>query len=79
MINEHIALLFYVKNLKGYKPNEYITMLCRQMMLDLRNMRIISLGIPKALKLEDFVANYEINMENIWSYVRNVSISSEMP
>jgi hypothetical protein len=23
--------------------------------------------------------NYEINMENIWSYVRNVSISSEMP
>lgn len=54
MINDHIALLFYVKNLKGYKSAEFITMLCRHMMLDLRNMRIISLGIPKAMKLEAF-------------------------
>jgi len=64
MINEHIALLFYAKNLKGYKPTEYITMLCRHMMLDLRNMRIISLGIPKAMKLEDFAKAYDINVDD---------------
>jgi len=65
MVNEHIALLFYAKNLKGYKPKETITMLCRHMMLDMRNMRIISLGIPKALKLEDFVKEYNINMDDV--------------
>jgi len=64
MINEHIALLFYAKNLKGYKPTDYITMLCRHMMLDLRNMRIISLGIPKAMKLEDFAKAYDINVDD---------------
>jgi hypothetical protein len=64
MVNEHIALLFYAKNLKGYKPKETITMLCRHMMLDMRNMRIISLGIPKAMKLEDFVNEYNINMDD---------------
>jgi len=64
MINDHIALLFYAKNLRGYKPTEYITMLCRHMMLDLRNLRIISLGIPKAMKLEEFAKVYDINMDD---------------
>jgi hypothetical protein len=64
MVNEHIALLFYAKNLKGYKPKETITMLCRHMMLDMRNMRIISLGIPKAIKLEEFVNEYNINVDD---------------
>jgi hypothetical protein len=64
MVNEHIALLFYVKNLKGYKTEEYITMLCRHMMIDLRNMRIISLGIPKAMKLDAFCEELSINKED---------------
>lgn len=69
MVNEHIALLFYAKNLKGYKSSEYITMLCRHMMLDLRNMRIVSLGIPKAMKLDAFCEALAINKEDATSNI----------
>lgn len=69
MVNEHIALLFYAKNLKGYKSSEYITMLCRHMMIDLRNMRIISLGIPKAIKLDAFCEALAINKEDATSNI----------
>lgn len=65
MINEHIALLYYVKNAKGYKPCDMITMLCRHMMLDMRNLRIVSLGIPRAMTLENFTAIYDINVDDI--------------
>lgn len=64
MISDNIVLLFYVKSLKGYSVNSYITMLCRHMMLDLTTMRIISLGIPKAMKYEQFVNKYNIDMDN---------------
>ena len=47
MVAPNLALLFYVKGLKGYDATDPITMLCRHMMLDTRNMRIISLGIPE--------------------------------
>lgn len=60
----NIALLFYAKGLKGYKADDPITMLCRHMMLDISNMRIISLGVPKAMKLEHFCKNLEINVED---------------
>lgn len=68
-VNEHIALLFYDKNLKGYKSAEYITMLCRHMMIDLRNMRIVSLGIPKAMKLDVFCEALLINKEDATSNI----------
>ena len=61
MANDHIALLYYSKTAKGYKNTEPITMLCRHMLLDLKCMRIISLGIPKAVKLNDFCNTYSIN------------------
>ena len=61
MVNEHIALLYYSKTLKGYKPNDPITMLCRHMMIDTRSLRIISLGIPKAIKLDEFCNSYNID------------------
>ena len=61
MANDHIALLYYSKTAKGYKTTEPITMLCRHMLLDLKCMRIISLGIPKAVKLNDFCNTYSIN------------------
>ena len=65
MVNEHIALLYYARNAKGYKSNEPITMLCRHMLLDTHNMRIVSLGIPKAVKLDDFCKTYEIDKTNL--------------
>ena len=65
MVNEHIALLYYARNAKGYKSNEPITMLCRHMLLDTHNMRIVSLGIPKAVKLDDFCKTYEIYKTNL--------------
>ena len=64
MANEYIALLYYSKTAKGYKNTEPITMLCRHMLLDLRYMRIISLGIPKAVKLDEFCKNYSIDKTN---------------
>jgi len=64
MVSDHIALLYYSKNIKGYKPNEPITMICRHMLLDTRNMRIISLGIPKAVNLDEFCKAYDINKDN---------------
>jgi len=64
MVAPDIALLFYAKSLKGYKATEPITMLCRHMMLDTRTMRIISLGVPKAMKLEAFCQKLDINSED---------------
>jgi len=64
MVNTDIALLFYAKNLRGYKPTEWITMLCRHMMLDMRNMRVISLGVTKAMKLEDFCTMHDIKLDD---------------
>jgi hypothetical protein len=64
MVSPDILMLFYAKGLKGYKATDPITMLCRHMMLDTRNMRIISLGIPKAMKLEEFCQRLEINPDD---------------
>ena len=80
MINSHIALLYYSKNAKGYKPNEPITMLCRHMLLDMRYMRIISLGIPKAVKLDDFCSIYNIDKANsTTNLTSDVSGNNEVP
>ena len=64
MITENIALLFYNKDAKGYKPNENITMLCRHMILDCKIMRIISIGIPKAINFNEFTKIYNININD---------------
>jgi hypothetical protein len=64
MVNEHIAILYYDKSLKGYKATSPITMLCRHMMLNLNNLRIVSLGVPKATPLETFCQNYGVNMDS---------------
>lgn len=75
MVNTNIALLFYAKALKGYNATDPITMLCRHMMLDTRNMRIISLGIPKAIKLEQFCKQLNINPEDATTNIMDNGIS----
>lgn len=64
MSNDYIALLYYSKSAKGYKKTEPITMLCRHMLIDLRSMRIISLGIPKSVKIDEFCKTYSIDKTN---------------
>jgi hypothetical protein len=64
MSNDYIALLYYSKTAKGYKNTEPITMLCRHMLIDLRYMRIISLGIPKSVKIDEFCNTYSIDKTN---------------
>ena len=64
MSNDYIALLYYSKTAKGYKNTEPITMLCRHMLIDLRSMRIISLGIPKSVKIDEFCNTYSIDKTN---------------
>ena len=65
MSNDYIALLYYSKTAKGYKSTHPITMICRHMLIDLRFMRIISLGIPKAVKLDEFCKTYAIDKTNM--------------
>ena len=77
MITDNIALLYYNKIAKGYKPNEHITMLCRHMLLDINNMRIISLGIPKAMNIEEFTKIYNIDMNDATSNITNNSADSD--
>ena len=76
MITENIALLFYNKDAKGYKPNENITMLCRHMILDCKIMRIISVGIPKAINFNEFTKIYDININDASSNASSSSDSS---
>ena len=64
MVSENITLLYYSKDLLGYKPTEPITILCRHMLFDTSIMRIISLGIPKAIKLDEFCDIYKIDKAN---------------
>ena len=74
MANDYIALLYYSKTAKGYKNTNPITMLCRHMLIDLRYMRIISLGIPKSVKLDEFCKIYDIDKTNIdtnYSVIKN--------
>ena len=73
-VSPDISLLFYAKGLKGYKATNMITMLCRHMMLDTRNMRIISLGVPKAMKLEEFCQRLSINPEDAATNLTNDGI-----
>ena len=61
MVHENIALLYYSKTLKGYKASAEITILCRHMLLDINNLRIISLGIPKSIKIDAFCDLYNID------------------
>jgi hypothetical protein len=65
VIKSNIVLLYYVKTLKGYKPKEPITQLCRHLILDTNNMKILSLGIPKGIDLDTFLQKYEINSNDI--------------
>ena len=64
IISDKLVLLFYDKAAKGYKPDHLITMLCRHMMLDMSNMRVVSLGITKATKLDNFLKAYNINPDD---------------
>jgi hypothetical protein len=64
MVHENIALLYYSKTLKGYKASSEITILCRHMLLDINNLRIISLGIPKSIKIDEFCNLYNIDKNN---------------
>lgn len=66
------VVLYYVKSLKGYKTNEPITQLCRHLIINTNNMRIISLGIPKSIKIDDFLQRYEIERDNLdTSFIKN--------
>jgi len=80
MSNDYIALLYYSKTAKGYKSTEPITMLCRHMLIDLRFMRIVSLGIPKAVKIDAFCETYSIdktNSETNYSVITNPYTETE--
>ena len=79
MVSDNIALLYYSKNLKGYNSTEPITIICRHMLLDTRIMRIISLGIPKSIRLDDFYKVYNIdNLDVKTNFIINEIDSPEL-
>ena len=79
MVSENIALLYYSKELKGYKATEPITILCRHMLLDISIMRIVSLGIPKAIKIDEFCNKYEIDKTNSETNFIKDSLENRIP
>ena len=64
MLNDYLALMYYDKHHKGYKPNSNITRLFRHVVFDLRYLRIVSLGIPKGVSIDEFCVLKEINKDN---------------
>lgn len=59
--------LFYDKDNKNYDKNDSITQLCRHLVIDPKNLRIVSLGITKSVDLEEFKSNFKfplISIEN---------------
>ena len=79
MVSENIALLYYSKELKGYKATEPITILCRHMLLDISIMRIVSLGVPKAIKIDEFCKIYEIDKTNSETNFIKDSLENSIP
>lgn len=72
------VILYYVKSLKGYKTNDPITQLCRHLIINLTNMKILSIGIPKSIKLDNFINKYEIVKEDVNTSFIGESVSKEM-
>lgn len=72
MLNDYLTLMFYDKHHKGYKPNSNITRLCRHMVFDLRYLRIISIGIPRGISLDEFCINKNIDKnDNTTNYLED--------
>ena len=63
-IQNNLIILYYNKSAKGYKQNDSITMICRHLILDTTTMGIVSFGIPRAIRLEDYIKQYNIDPSN---------------
>lgn len=72
-INEELVMMYYVKSLKGYNKHSHVTQLCRHMVLNLKNMRIVSLGIPKGVSLDTFCETYEIDKNDLSTSVMGLN------
>lgn len=57
-MNEKTIQLFYDKNEKSYNKDDMVTQLCRSIILDASNLRILSLGVTKSSDLETFKTEY---------------------
>ena len=68
MLNDYLALMYYDKHHKGYKADSNITRLFRHVIFDMRYLRIVSLGIPKGISIDEFCQMKEINKDN---YITN--------
>jgi hypothetical protein len=53
-MNTHTIQLFYDKNEKAYNKDDLVTQLCRSIILDASNLRILSLGVTKSVDYETF-------------------------
>ena len=53
-MNDRTIQLFYDKNEKAYNKDDMVTQLCRSIVLDASNLRILSLGVTKSVDYETF-------------------------
>lgn len=51
--------LFYDKSNKNYDKNDSITQLCRHLVIDPKNLRIVSLGVTKSVDYDEFKETFE--------------------
>ena len=63
-IQNNLVILYYNKSAKGYKENNAITMICRHLILDATTMGIVSFGVPRATRLENYIKQSKINPDN---------------
>ena len=53
-LNGSLIQLFYDKQNHSYNKNDSVTQLCRHLVIDPSNLRIVSMGITKAVEYDDF-------------------------
>lgn len=63
-VSTFLIQFFYDKSLSGYDKSKSITRLCRHMLFDVNSFSIVSLGITKAMYVDDFYKSLIPNIEN---------------
>jgi len=68
-MNKKTIQLFYDKNEKGYNKDDMVTQLCRSIILDASNLKILSLGVTKSVDYETFKTEHpDMSPENSYLF-----------
>ncbi len=69
LADDKLVMLFYDKTSPKYDADNYIVQLCRHLILDTSNFRIVSMGIPKSVDYNDFKSKNNISECQIYEHI----------